>query len=167
MGEKGAIFHFSIIKRFDERDIINIEIHFKNDNDCDPSLELFSYLIEDDDDDYKEYRLYPDSLPNFKSGQCFYIYSIRLSDDISRIGFEVTLIYNSDNILYAKIYEKTESSILWIILLCICLGIVLIGVGIGLFCYFYKKRENKSVINEALSPEIEPVFKPSIENSQN
>ena len=90
-----------------------------------------------------------------------------MSDDISRIGFEVTLIYNSDNILYAKIYEKTESSILWIILLCICLGIVLIGVGIGLFCYFYKKRENKSVINEPLSPEIEPVFKPSIENSQN
>ena len=71
MGEKGGIFHFSIIKRFDERDIINIEIHFKNDNDCDRSLELFSYLMEDDDDDYKEYGLYPDSLQNFKSGHAF------------------------------------------------------------------------------------------------
>ena len=165
IGEKGGIFHFSIIKKFDDGDKIYIEIHFKSENGCEPRLELSSFEFEDDDDEYKEYSLIPESLPNSRSGQCFYKYSIRLSDDISRIGFEIIPLYNSDNILYAKIYE--ESSILWIILLCVGLGIVLIGVGIGLFCYFYNKRKNKSVINEPLSPEIEPVFKPSIENSQN
>ena len=157
-------FEFCLSNRLEERDTIYIEMHYSSETgECDPYPTLRAGLVEDGDDDEDNSFYFPNSQSS-RGNQCFIKYSFKLKDDVSRIGFEISLQHAHDN-LYVKIYIK--SSILWIIILCVCLGLVVIGVGIGLFVYFYKKRETKSVINEPLSPEVEPVFKPSIENSQN
>ena len=158
-------FKFYISKRISERTRLYIEISYQtSSNNCNEEFSLESFLKEQDENDCKYYPLYYDS-SSFGGGNCFYKFSLLLDDDISHIGFQTVSLPPDVNIIHAKVYEKR--SYLWIILLCVGLGIIALGVGIGLFIYFYKKRKNKSVINEPLSPEVEPVFKPSLENSQN
>ena len=165
-------FEFYLSKRFDDDHIkLYIEISYISNNMCQPIPTLSYFDFEKDDMVNFNFNNigFPATLetgPDYRSGQCFYKYYINLNDDdIDFIYFQFFLVDPSIDSIYVKIYE--EKSYLWIILLCVGLGIVLIGVGIGVFCYFYKKRQNKSEINAPLSPEVEPVFKPSIENSQN
>ena len=164
-------FEFYLYRRFDEDNIkLYIEISYINNNICQPFPTLKYIGFENDEmRNFGPIGGIPANLetgPEIKSGQCFYKYSINLNDDdIDVIAFDFSLVDKGINDIYVKIYE--EKSYLWIILLCVGLGVVLIAVGIGVFCYFYKKRKNKSEINAPLSPEVEPVFKPSIENSQN
>ena len=164
--EHETIFNFCIGKQFNERDTIYVEMHYKSIiGNCDYISFLDADILEQGDDDFDLNYFYLDSGPSIRGSDCFYKFSSKLQDDVSYIVFRTPTLNPENNILFVKIYMK--SSNLWIIILCVCLGVVVLGVALGLFIYFYKKRKTRSTINEPLSPVVEPVFKPSIENSQN
>ena len=163
--ENENTFDFCIRKNFNERDTIYVEMHYKSIGTCYLIPFIYADILEQGDDDIENSFFYLNSGPSNKGSGCFYKFSSTLQDDASIIFFSTSPLNSENNILFVKIYMK--SSNLWIIILCVCLGVVVIGVAIGLFIYFYKKRKSKSTINEPLSPVVEPVFKPSIENSQN
>ena len=163
--EYEATFNFYIAKNFNERDTIYVEIHYKSIANCDLITFLYAEIREQGDYEMDSYYFNLDSGPSYRGSDCFYKFSLKLEDDVSFIQFTTPPINSENNILFVKIYMK--SSNLWIIILCVCLGVVVLGVALGLFIYFYKKRKTRSTINEPLSPVVEPVFKPSIENSQN
>ena len=60
-----------------------------------------------------------------------------------------------------KAYKR---SYLWVVFVIIGALILIAAIAVGIY-FFIKKKSNKSIINEPLSPEEEPVFKPSEENS--
>ena len=158
-------FEFCIAKNFNERDTIYVEMHYKSIGTCDLFPLLYVEMQERGDDDTERSYFDLNSGPSNRGSDCFYKFSSTLHDDVSSIDFTASNLNSENNILFVKIYKK--SSNLWIIILCVCLGVVVLGVALGLFIYFYKKRKTRSTINEPLSPVVEPVFKPSIENSQN
>ena len=163
--EHETTFNFYIAKNFNERDTIYVEIHYKSIGICDLITFLYADIREQGDYEMDSYYFSLDSGPSKRGSDCFYKFSLKLEDDASLIQFTTPPLNSENNILFVKIYMK--SSNLWIIILCVCLGVVVLGVALGLFIYFYKKRKTRSTINEPLSPVVEPVFKPSIENSQN
>ena len=82
-------------------------------------------------------------------------------------------MYNDEDIILIKLsgldlnnvkLKAYKKSYLWILFVVIG-ALILIAAIVVVICLVIKKRSNKSIINEPLSPEEEPVFKPSEENS--
>ena len=126
--------------------------------------------VDDDDDDYDDYyHIFDPSINAFlpltkkkennRNGICICTYEIKMYADEDTILVRLTL---SD--LRNRTIKAYKRSYLWVVFVIIGALILIAAIAVGIY-FFMKKKSNKSIINEPLSPEEEPVFKPSEENS--
>ena len=162
-----ALNHPNVIIKLDDidkKDIIILEIG----KACAQTYNV-EYNIVDDDElkrgydifSSNDFQLLEKKEENTKNGICIQTYEIDIYADEDML---LIRLINLPSVLglTIKAYKK---SYLWIIILVI-IGVVILLAGIAVAVYFiFIRKSNKSIINEPLSPEEEPVFKPSEENS--
>ena len=152
----------------DQGDTLILEIG----NACNRNFKVQYSIYLGDDDDYigidnferraDDFREIVKKEDNNKNGKCISTYEIDIYADedliLVKLDSEDLKDFKS---LTIKAYKK---SYLWILFVVIG-ALILIAAIVVVICLVIKKRSNKSIINEPLSPEEEPVFKPSEENS--
>ena len=161
-----ALNHPNVIIKLDDidkKDIIILEIG----KACAQTYNV-EYNIVDDDELKHGYDIFSSNYfqllekkeENTKNGICIQTYEIDIYADEDML---LIRLINLPSVLglTIKAYKK---SYLWIILVIIGVVILLAGIAVAVYFIFIRKS-NKSIINEPLSPEEEPVFKPSEENS--
>ena len=161
-----ALKHPNVIIKLDDidkKDIIILEIG----KACAHTYNVEYNIVDDDELKHgydifssNDFQLLEKKEENTKNGICIQTYEIDIYAD------EDMLLIRLNNLpsvlgLTIKAYKK---SYLWIIL--VIIGVVILLAVIAIVVYFiFISKSNKSIINEPLSPEEEPVFKPSEENS--
>ena len=152
----------------DQGDTLILEIG----NACNRNFNVqYSIYLGDDDDHIgrdnferstDEFREIVKKEDNNKNGKCISTYEIDIyaDEDLILVKLDIKDLKDLTG-LTIKAYKK---SYLWIIFVIIGSVILIAAIAVGIYL-FLKKRSNKSIINEPLSPEEEPVFKPSEENS--